>query len=326
MKRREFITLIGGAAVAWPRALIAQPTDRVRRVGVLSGSIDYGGFPAFQNALRELGWAEGRNLRLDFRQGAGEVEQVQTFAKELVDLQPDVIVAGGTPSLTAFLHETRTIPIVFVMVGDPVGQGMIQSLARPTGNVTGFTNFEFSMGTKWLELLKEVAPHVTRIGVIFNPQTSPGGASYFLRPIETAAASFAVEVTAMPAHDDSSIEAAITAFAAQPGGGLITIPDVFPAAHREIIINLVAGHRVPAIYPLRHFVTSGGLMSYGVDLPEQYRQAASYVGRIIKGAKPADLPVQSPTKFELLINLKAAKVIGLTVPPSLLARADEVIE
>jgi putative ABC transport system substrate-binding protein len=239
MRRREFITLLGSAAIAWPRALIAQPTDRVRRVGVLSGSIDYGGFPAFQSALRELGWAEGRNLRLDFRQATGEVEQVRTFAKELVGLQPDVIVAGGTPSLVAFLHETHTIPIVFVMVGDPVGQGMIQSLARPGGNFTGFTNFEFSMGTKWLELLKEVAPHVTRIGIIFDPQTSPGGASYFLRPIETAAASFAVDVTAMPVHDDSGIEAAITALVAQPGGGLITVPDVFTAAHREIIINLV---------------------------------------------------------------------------------------
>jgi putative ABC transport system substrate-binding protein len=281
-------------------------------------------FTAFQDTLGTLGWSAGRNIRIDLRRG--EAEQAQTLAQELVNGQPDVIVVGSTPLLRAVLRQTRTLPVVFVMVADPVGQGFVETLARPGTNLTGFTNFESSMGGKWVGLLKEMAPNVTRIAPIYNPQTTPGGGSLFLQAIEAAASLSAVEVIATAVNNQAEIEAAVTALGVRHGSGLVTLPDVFTEIHRELITRLATSQRVPAIYPFRTFVEAGGLMSYGVNAIEQFRQAATYVDRILRGAKPADLPIQAPTKFELVINLKTAKALGLTVPLTLQAAADEVIE
>ena len=331
LKRRGFITLIGGAAVTWPLAARAQQPERMRRIGLLipfaeSDAKAQAQVTAFREGLQQLGWTAGGNVQFEYRWAVGEVGQIRTFAKELVELQPDVILARTTPVTAALLSETRTIPITFVVVSDPVGDGFVASLSRPGGNVTGFTNVEETLGGKWLELLKGIAPGVARVAVMFNPKTSPGGGSYYMRLIKDAAESIAVKMIAIPVQDAAEIERAIDAFTREPNGSLLVLPDVTTAVHRELIVALAVRHRLPAVYSNRYYVASGGLVSYGVDIVDLYRRAASYVDRILKGAKPSDLPVQAPTKFELVVNLKAAKAIGLTIPESFLLRADEVIE
>jgi putative tryptophan/tyrosine transport system substrate-binding protein len=329
MRRRDFMTLLGGAAVAWLPAAIAEQSDRLRRIGFLSGigASDPIAQPyviAFQQGLHDLGWMDGHNVRIDYRFAAGVPSQMQTFAKELVKLHPDVIFADGTPMVAALLRETRSIPIVFVAVSDPVGQGFIPSIAKPGGNLTGFTNFEISMGGKWLELLKEIAPHVVRVALLFNPDTAPYVGLY-LRSVEAAAPSFSIEPFATPVHHAGELEGVVAGLGRE-GSGAIVMPDIFTTVHRAEIIELLARHRLPAIYPFRFFGTDGGLICYGVDLLDLYRRAVPYIDRILKGAKPGDLPVQAPNKFALIINLKTARALGITIPPPLLARADEVIE
>jgi putative ABC transport system substrate-binding protein len=329
MRRREFITLLGSAAIAWPYTVLGQQTDRVPRVGVLmslpeSDPETKPRVEALQQGLRELGLRDGRNIHIDYRWGTTDADQTARNAKELIDLKPDVIVGASTPGVAALLRETRTIPIVFVLISDPVGQGFIANLARPGGNITGFTSFEFSMGGKWLEILKEIAPQVSRVALIFNPDTIPYAA--FGRSIEAAASSFAVRPVQAPVRSPTEIEVAINTFAQEPNGALLVLPDTYIAVHRQLVIGLAAKYHLPAVYGLPYFATDGGLVSYGPDLVDLFRRAPAYVDRILKGAKPADLPVQQPTKFELVINLKTAKALGLEVPPSLLARADEVVE
>jgi putative ABC transport system substrate-binding protein len=329
MRRREFITLLGGAATAWPLAARGQLTERVRRIGILMSLAeddpeDRPRRAAFQKALRELGWSESGNLRIDYRWFGGDPGRARAVAKELIDLQPDLIVATATSGLAALALQMRAIPIVFVAVSDPVGQGFVASLARPGGNATGLTFFEFSVAGKMLETLKQVAPAVSRVALAFNPDNLSNPP--FLRAIEAAAPALTVELTKAPMRDAGEIEAAIAATARHGGSGLLFLPDPFTNAHRDLIVGLVARHRLPAMYFLRAFVAAGGLISYGVDVIDLFRRAAPYVDRILKGAKPADLPVQQPTKFELAINLKTAKALGLTVPDKLLALADEVIE
>jgi len=328
IRRRDFITLLGGAA-AWPLAASAQQGERVRRIGVLMAlaeddADDRQRRAAFQQALRELGWNEGGNLRIEYRWYGGDPERARGLAKELLDLKPDVIVATATPALTALALQMRTIPIVFVGVSDPVGQGFVASLARPGGNATGLTFFEFSVIGKMLEVLKQIAPGMSRVALGYKPDALSNAP--YLRAIEAAAPTLAVELIKAPMRDANEVEATIAATMRQGGSGLMFLPDPFITAHRDLIVGLAARHRVPAIYYQRLFAHAGGLVSYGVDVTDQFRRAAPYVDRILKGAKPADLPVQQPTKFELSINLKAAKALGLDVPSSLLALADEVIE
>jgi putative tryptophan/tyrosine transport system substrate-binding protein len=330
MQRREFITLLGGAAVAWPRATRAQQADRIRRVGVLESRTadDPEGkarVAVFAQALRELGWTGGRNMRIDYRWAAADADRYRTYAAELVALAPDVILASSSASVTALQQTTRTVPIVFVNVIDPVGAGFVASLARPGGNSTGFTLFEYSLSGKWLELFKEIAPNLTRIAILRDPAIA-AGIGQFAVIQAMAPPSFGVELSPIDERDGGEIERDIAAFARAPNGGLIVTASSGAVAYRELIITLAARHRLPAVYPFRYFVTSGGLISYGPDTTEQYRRAAGYVDRILKGQKAVDLPVQAPTKYELAINLKTAKALGLTVPPSLLARADQVIE
>jgi ABC-type uncharacterized transport system substrate-binding protein len=313
------------------RSRRAQPADRIRRIGVLipfaeSDAEAQAQVTAFREQLQQLGWTDGRNVRIDYRWAVGEVGRIRTFAKELVELQPDVILSRTTSVTAALLQETRTIPIVFVVVSDPVGDGIVASMARPGGNATGFTNIEASLGGKWVELLKEINPGVARVAAMFNPKTAPGGGSYYMRLVEDAAASIPVKVIAAPVQDAAEIEHAIDAFTREPNGGLLVMPDVTTAFHRDLIIALAARHHLPAVYGNRYYVASGGLVSYGVDIVDMYRRAASYVDRILHGAKPSELPVQAPVKFELVINLKTAKTLGITIPPMLLSRADEVIE
>ena len=330
MRRREFITLFGGAAAAWPLTANAQKPDGIR-LGILmpfattdpSSKLDVA---ALVSQLQELGWTEGRNLRINYRLAAGNAEQMQASAKELVAQQPDVIFCRSTPVTAALLTQTRTIPIVFAMVSDPVGERFVESLARPGGNATGFTNVESSMAGKWLELLKEVAPNIKRIAFIFDPKVAAGGGSYYPDLIKSAAPSFALPVMAIPVHDAVEIESAIGKFVREPNGGLLVLPDLTTRAHRRLIIALAAQYRVPAIYDFRDMVVEGGLISYGVDVADLIRRAAGYVDRVLKGAKPAELPVQLPTKFELVINLQTAKALGLEVSSQLQQRADEVIE
>jgi putative tryptophan/tyrosine transport system substrate-binding protein len=326
--RRQLISALGGAAVAWPFAARAQP-DRMRRVGVLMGSADdsegRARIAAFQQALQELGWADGRNVRVDYRWAAAVVEQTRTFAKQLIELQPDVILAETTPVVTAVLQESRTIPVVFINVSDPVGSGFIASLAHPGGTATGFMSNESSLGAKWLQLLKEIAPGIRRAELLFNPVTAPY-AGDFLRSAEAAAPSFGVSFVAASVQEDAGIEAALAALGREPGSGLIVMADIFNLVHYKQIVAGAAQYSLPAIYPFRFFATDGGLLSYGADVIDLFRRSASYVDRILKGEKPADLPVQAPIKFELVINLKTAKALGLDVPPQLLATADEVIE
>jgi putative tryptophan/tyrosine transport system substrate-binding protein len=329
MKRRNFITLLGGAAAAWPLTASAQQGERMRRVGVLNPFAEndpevLANITAFRQALQKLGWTDGRNLRIDYRWGGANPERIRAHATELVALEPDVILVSSPLALQPLQQETRSIPIVFTGVSDPAGSGFVASLAHPGGNVTGFAVAEFSMYGKYLELLKEVAPHVTRVAVMMNPEQVPQAGNW--RAIETVAPSFKVLLTAAHVRDAAEIERVIDAFARESNGGLIVLPSALTIVHRELIIALAARHRLPAVYAFRQFVVDGGLMSYGVDLVDQYRQAASYVDRILRGEKPAELPVQQPTQFKLLINLKTAKALGLEVPWFLQQRADEVIE
>jgi putative ABC transport system substrate-binding protein len=326
MKRREFITLLGGAVAAWPLTARAQQRERMREIGVLmTGRMNAQlRMDTIQQGLQKLGWADGHNVRIEYRWAVGDAEKVRAFAKELVDRQPDILVVQGSTAVQALLQETHTIPIVFVQVIDPVGQGFTASMARPGGNVTGFSIFEESMGGKWLALLKEIAPDIARVTVVANPRTTPIGV--ILQSVQTAAPRLGVELISALVHDTTELELAITAQSREPGGALLVLPDVFTSTHRELIIQLTARHRLPAIYSFRFFATSGGLISYGVDPDEPFRQVPIYVNRILRGERPGDLPVQGPTKFELVVNLKTARTLGLTVPPTLLATADEVIE
>jgi putative ABC transport system substrate-binding protein len=327
VKRREFITLLGGAA-AWPLAARAQQGERVRLIGVLSNATvnaeAQANLAAFQQGLQQLGWTDGRNVRIEARWGGGDAREIRRHAGELAALAPDVILATGNAAMRPLLEATHTVPIVFVQVVDPLGAGYVDSMARPSGNATGFIQFEYTLSGKWLGLLKEIAPHVTRVAVLRDPAV-PSGVGQF-DVIQSVAPSVGVEVSAINVRDAGEIERAVAAFAGSSNGGLISTASALAAVHRELIIALATRHKLPAVYHRRFFVTSGGLVSYGVDFLDQYRQAASYVDHILKGEKPADLPVQAPTKYELVINLKTAKALGLEVPPSLLARADEVIE
>jgi putative tryptophan/tyrosine transport system substrate-binding protein len=330
VKRREFITLLGGAA-AWPIAARAQQPERMRRIGVLSilaeSDLDWrASTKVFEHRLQELGWTDGRNIQINYRGAAGNVEHLSTFAKELAGMAPDLLLATNTPALAALQRMTDSVPIVFVQVSDPIGDGFVASLARPGGRITGLTNFEPTMGGKWLEILKEIAPGVVRVGLLFNPQTSPGGGSFYSRQIEAAAATFAMQPIPMPLRNATEFEPAIIEFARNSNSGLVILSDPFVVTHRELVMGLAARHRLPAIYPFRYIARAGGLVSYGVDIGDSYRRVATYVDRILRGAKPADLPVEAPTKFELVINLKTAKALGLEVPLHLQQRADEVIE
>jgi putative ABC transport system substrate-binding protein len=329
IKRREFITLLGGAAAAWSLAARAQQGDRVRRIGVLM-SLDEDDpevksrLSAFTQALAKLGWTVGRNVRMDLRFYGGDDNRSRAFAQELVGRQPDIILASSTPATVAVQRETRTIPIVFVNVGDPVAGGLVRRLDRPSGNVTGFGILEASLGGKWLELLSEIAPGLKRVAIMFNPDTAP--ASAYMPSFETAARLLKVEPIIAPIRSDVEIEMAIIALGREPGGGLVFVPDVFTLVHRAPIISAAARNNVPAVYGFSYFARDGGLFSYGVDQVDIFRRVATYVDRILRGAKPGDLPVQFPTKFETVVNLKTAKALGLAVPPSILVRADEQIE
>jgi putative ABC transport system substrate-binding protein len=328
MRRREFINLIAGSAVTWPLTARAQQPERMRRIGVLIGASEndpegQARAAALRQGLDKLGWTENRTIRIDTRWGADD-DHIQASVKELVGLGPDVIVLNTSQGLAALQRATRTIPVVFAQVADPAGQGFVASLARPGGNITGFATTEPAIAVKWLELLKEIAPSVTRVAVIHDP-TNPDWVGY-LRVIEAAAPSFAVQLTTVLVRNAQDIERAIDAMAREPNGGLIVVASAFITGHRELIISLAARHRMPAVYQFRFFVTSGGLASYGIDNIDLFRRAAGYVDRILKGEKPADLPVQNPTKYGLVINLKTAKALDLAVPPTLLVRADEVIE
>jgi putative ABC transport system substrate-binding protein len=328
LKRRELIWLLVGAA-AWPSAARAQQSDRMRRIGVLANlsESDPEGqvrLAAFVQGLQELGWTVGRNVRIDFRWAVGDVDRNRRNAAELVALAPDVILASGSFGVGQLQQATRTVPIVFVNVIDPVGGGFVESLARPGGNATGFANFEYGISGKWLELLKEIAPSVTRAAVLRDPSRASGSGQ--LGALQSAAPPFGVELSPVGLRDAGEIERAITAFARGSNGSLIVTSGTSSIVHRKLIITLAARHRLPAVYPYRFYVSEGGLISYGPDHVEQYRLAAGYVDRILKGEKPADLPVQAPTRYETVLNLRTAKALGLEVPPTLLARADEVIE
>jgi putative ABC transport system substrate-binding protein len=330
VRRREFIGFLGGAA-AWPVAARAQQPDRMRRIGVLmpltaDDPLGQTRIAAFREELGKLGWMEGRNIRIDTRwMATGDIESMQRFAKELVALQPDLIVTQSTPITATVLQETRTIPIVFALVADPIGSGFVTNFAQPGGSVTGFVTMVPEMAGKWLELLKEVAPSVARVNLLFNPATATYF-EYWLNPFKAAAVSFAVEAIAAPVHDRSELEPVIAEQARAPNGGLIVMPDTFTDAHRVEITSLAARYRLPAVYPYRQFTAVGGLLSYGDDLIDNFRRAPTYVDRILKGEKPSELPVQAPVKFQLVVNLKTANALGLTIPPLLLARTDETIE
>jgi putative tryptophan/tyrosine transport system substrate-binding protein len=330
MIRREFMTLLcGGAVAASPLKVRAQQTDKMRRIGVLtavaSGDPDFRtNIAAFEQGMEQLGWSDGRNVRIDYRSSAGDAERTRTCATELVSLGPDVVFASGTASVEALAAATRSVPIVFVGVADPVGAGYVDSLSRPGGNITGFMLFEYDLSAKWLELLKQIAPSVTRAAVLRDPAITAGVGQFAV--IQSVARSVGVEVSPVNVRDASEIERAITAFAGQSNGGLILTASALSLFHRDLIISLAARERLPAVYYRRGFVAAGGLVSYGPDIVDQYRRSAGYVDRILKGEKPAELPVQAPSKYELVINLKTAKVLGLELPASLLARASEVME
>ena len=327
MRRREFITLLGGAA-AWPLRSRAQPGERMRRIGVLMGiANDAEGqarVAAFRQGLQELGWTEGRNIRFDYRWGAGSPDSIRAEATQLIDLESDLILANSTIVATVLKQATQRIPIVFVQVADPVRDGIVASLAHPGGNITGFTSFEYTMGGKWLETLKDIAPGVARVALMHHPDDSnwPG----FLRAIEQVAPSFGVQLAPAGVRDAADIEAAVDALSRTANGGLIVLPTPITNLQRKLIIAMSARHRLPAVYPFRYNVVDGGLVSYGFDSVDPFRRAAGYVNRILKGEKPVDLPVQAPTKYELVINLKTAKALGFDIPTTVLARADEVIE
>jgi putative ABC transport system substrate-binding protein len=329
MMRRAFITLLGGAAAAWPLAARAQQGERMRRIGVLQPlAVDdpeaLGRVTAFAQGLQQFGWTDGRNAQIEYRWGAGDLDRFRRYAAELVALAPDVILASSSPAIMSLQQLTRTVPIVFVNIVDPVGAGFVESLARPGGNATGFVLYEYGMSAKWLELLKEIVPPLKLAAVLRDPAIASGAGQYAV--IQAAAPSLGVELRTVGVRDAGEIERAITAFARSSNGGLIVTGSPLTLVHRHLIITLAARHRLPAVYPFRYFATSGGLISYGPDTVDQYRRAAGYVDRILKGEKPADLPVQTPTKYQLVINLKTAKALGLEVPATVLARADEVIE
>jgi putative ABC transport system substrate-binding protein len=331
MTRREFISLLGGAAAAWPLAARAQQPGRMRRVGVLMAFDENDPeakayLSGFTQGLAELGWTDGRNLRMDVRWAAGNVDRMRMSAKELLDLQPDVILAHGTPATAAFQRETRTIPIVFAVVSDPVGVGFVASLSRPGGNLTGFIHMEASLGGKWLELLTEIAPGVKRATIMFNPDTAPYARSYYLPSFEAAARSFKVAPIVAPVHSEAEIETVITSLESEPGGGLVVMPDTFVESRRAHTILLAAQNNVPTVYPDSVWARDGGLLSYGPNRADIIRRSPAYVDRILRGAKPAELPVQAPTKYVLVLNLKTAKALGLDVPSQLQQLADEVIE
>jgi putative tryptophan/tyrosine transport system substrate-binding protein len=330
IRRRQFITLLGGAAAAWPLVARAQqPREPMRRIGVLlTGAADdpesLARVGAFLQGLQELGWTDGRNVRIEYRWGSADAERIRKSAAELVALAPDVIVVSGNSGMVPLQRATRTLPIVFVNASDPVGGGFAASLARPGGNVTGFASIEYGMSGKWLELLKQISPSVTRAAVIRDPSIPSGSGQ--LGAIQAVGPFLGVEVTPIDAREAGEIERAVTDFARLPNGGLIVQASTSTIHHRKLIITLAARHRLPAVYPYRLFVGDGGLLSYGADSVDSFRRAAGYVDRILKGEKPADLPVQAPTKYELVVNLKTAKVLGLEIPTTVLARADEVIE
>ena len=328
MKRRDFIMLLGGSAVAWPLAARAQQNEPMRRIGALTGIGDdesaQARFAVFVQALAQLGWINGRNVRIDYRWGGGDIEKTRKHATALAADAPDAIFATGTPAVEQLLKATRAVPIVFAFTPDPVGAGLVESLSQPGGNATGFLQFEYSLSGKWLELLKQIAPNVTRAAVLRDPAITAGIGQFAI--IQSVAPSLGVEVVPISVQDAAEIERAVTAFARSGDRGLIVTGSASAFVHRELIVALAARHKLPAVYYVRDFVTSGGLISYGADFIEQYRRAAGYVDRILKGAKPADLPVQAPTRYQLVINLKTANALGLDVPTSLLARADEVIE
>jgi putative ABC transport system substrate-binding protein len=329
--RREFITLLGGAAYAWPLAARAQQPDHGRRIGVLMGFAKKDAdaqawYAAFREGLQKLGWIEGRDIQIETRWATpGDADAMRGFAKELVALHPDLILSSTTPPTTALLQETRTIPIIFAIVADPVGSGFAASLARPGGNTTGFTFTEPTMAGKWLELLKGIAPNVSRVAMLFNP-ASATYAEYWLKPFKAAAPSFAIEAIPAPVRDGSELETVMAAHAREPNSGLIVMPDSFMDTYRAEVTSLATRYRLPAVYPFRLFTDAGGLVSYGIDRTDNFRRAASYADRILKGAKPSELPVQAPLNFELVINVRTAKAIGLEVPPHLLQLANEVIE
>ena len=329
MRRREFIAVIGAAAIARPRSAGAQQLDPIRNVGVLTNlaaddAVGQARITAFLQGLQERGWTVGRNLRIDTRWGADDAERSRKYAAELLALAPDVVLAATTPNVEALQQATQNVPIVFAGVSDPVGAGLVSSLARPGGNTTGFSLSEYGISVKWLELLKQIAPHVTRVAVLQGSGATPGIGQ--LAAMQAVAPSFGVELAPLVVSDAGQIERVIAAFAREPNSGLISTTTTLLQVHRDLIIALTARHRIPAVYPFRSYVSGGGLISYGPDLADEFRRAAGYVDRILKGEKPADLPVQAPTKYELAINLKTAKALGLNVPPSVLARADEVIE
>jgi putative ABC transport system substrate-binding protein len=330
MRRREFIAGFAGAA-AWPAAARAQQGERVRRLGVLmsfaeNDSEGQSRFSGVTRGLSDLGWIDGRNLRMDVRWAGDNVDRVQALAKELVDLQPELILAYTTPTTAALQRVTQTIPIVFVVVSDPVGAGFVASLPQPGGNITGFINTDASMGGKWLQLLTEIAPGVKRVAIMFNPDTAPNGGAYYMSSFEAAARFLNMESVVAPVHNDAEIEAAITSLGHEPRGGLVVPPDGFMVVHRAPIVLLTARHNVPAVYQTSVFARDGGLLSYGPDIEDIFRRSATYVDRILRGAKPEDLPVQIPVKFEMVINTKTAKALGLTVPQAILLQASEVIE
>jgi putative ABC transport system substrate-binding protein len=327
LRRRDFIAALSSAVAAWPLAARAQQGDRVRRIAILGGVDDTEGrarIAAFRTALDQLGWRDGINIRFDYRWTAGDAERIKTYATEFVNLRPDVIVVAGIPTVAALLQQTRSIPIVMSDGSDPIAAGFASSLARPGGNFTGFINFEYAMAGKWLQTLKEIAPDLVRVAIVHNPEnpTWPGQ----LAALETAAHSVGVQLTLAGVHNAAEIESAIADFAREPNGGLMVLPVVLNSVHRDLIISLAAKYRLPATYPGRSFTAAGGLLSYGIDLSDLYRRAASYADRILRGEKAGDLPIQTPTKFELVINLGTAKRLGLTVPPTLFALATEVIE
>jgi putative tryptophan/tyrosine transport system substrate-binding protein len=328
MRRREFLGVLGVAAV-WPRAINAQQRERLPRVGVLMilSETDPDAQPrvkAFEQGLQQVGWGKEK-VYLDYRWAHGDFSRIQSFASEIVKLVPNVIVANSTPVLKVFHKQTSTIPIVFVQVLDPVGQGFVKSLSQPGGNITGFSNFEFPMGTKWVELLKEIAPSTKSTAVIFNPETAPFVEAFF-REIKATASAFGIEAATITVSDITGLESAMAAASARPDASVIVLPDAFTSAHRAIIIELVDRNHLVGIYPFRYFATDGGLVAYGSEIDDMFRRTGEYVGRILDGTSPGDLPIQAPVKWELVINLKAAKALGLSVPPRLLARADEVIE
>jgi putative ABC transport system substrate-binding protein len=331
MKRREFISLMGGIAAAWPLAAFAQEPGRMRRVGVLFAFFDFdpesqARMAAFQQELESLGWREGSNIQIEYRWASGDAERFRAFAAELVAARPDVLVAHATPSAEALARATQTIPIIFAAVSDPVASGLVASLSEPGRNATGFTNFDTSMGAKWVEFLKELSPRLARVALLFNPETAPGRGSTYLQAVETAARSFGIDSMHATVSNAAQIEDAIATLSRRPDSGLIVMPDIFLTNHRDAITALATKYALPAIYPFRYFADGGGLISYGVDLSDIFRRTAGYVDKVLRGAMPSSLPVQHPDKFELVINLKTARALRLDVPRILLARANRVVE